>query len=52
LWDLSTIFAGADLRQADLRGIPWLLVMEITLQPGVNVADILWDQDCEGMPDS
>ncbi|MBO0781903.1 MAG: pentapeptide repeat-containing protein, partial [Ktedonobacteraceae bacterium] len=33
----------ANFQKADLRGIPWLIVMDLTLQPGVNVADMRWD---------
>jgi hypothetical protein len=26
------------------RDIPWLLIMELTLQPGANFAKIRWDR--------
>lgn len=44
-----THFVGADLREANLRGVPWLLLMEISLQEGVNLLDTEWDkEDDEG----
>ncbi|GHO90920.1 hypothetical protein KSF_009680 [Reticulibacter mediterranei] len=37
----------ANFQGADLHGIPWLLVMDLPLQPGVNFSGIEWD----GSPD-
>lgn len=34
---------GANCLEADLRGVPWLIVMDLLLQPGVNGTGILWD---------
>lgn len=38
-----TTFAGATLERTDLRGIPWLLIMELTLQPDIVWKDVLHD---------
>ena len=35
--------ARARLHRTDLRGIPWLLVMELTLQPGIIWKDVRHD---------
>jgi hypothetical protein len=40
----KTNFTGANLRGADLREVSWLFVMELTLQPGVQIAGIQWDR--------
>ena len=39
----STRVQGARLEGVDLRESPWLLIMELTLQPGVVVKDVLHD---------
>jgi hypothetical protein len=33
------------LTGADLRGLPWLVVMGITMRPGIKVDRIIWDGD-------
>ncbi|WP_236600208.1 pentapeptide repeat-containing protein [Ktedonobacter sp. SOSP1-85] len=38
---------GADFSGADLRGIPWLLIMELTLQPGIVWKNVLYDRTAE-----
>jgi len=43
----TTNFQGANLEGADLSGIPWLLVMEMTLQPGVKLKAIRWEVEHE-----
>ncbi|HET8844208.1 MAG TPA: pentapeptide repeat-containing protein, partial [Ktedonobacteraceae bacterium] len=35
---------GANFQNAILRGIPWLLIMDLTFQPVASVAGIQWDQ--------
>jgi hypothetical protein len=34
---------GAILKLTDLRGIPWLLIMELTLQPGITWKNVFYD---------
>lgn len=35
--------AGATLDHIDLRGIPWLIIMELTLQPDTTWKNVLYD---------
>lgn len=38
---------SANFQGADLHGIPWMLVMDLTLQPKANFAGILWDHSTD-----
>lgn len=42
----ETPLKSANLQGADLRTIPWLIVMDLMMQPAINTDGILWD----GMP--
>lgn len=37
----------ANFQGADLRGVPWLLIMELMLQPETNFSRILWDHSTD-----
>jgi hypothetical protein len=39
----QAVVSGVNFEGADLRAIPWLLIMELTLQPGTNFTKIRWD---------
>jgi uncharacterized protein YjbI with pentapeptide repeats len=41
------VVSGANFRGTDLRGIPWLLIMELTLQPSAKFTKIRRDRSTD-----
>jgi len=43
----QVVVSGANFEGADLRAIPWLLILDLTLQPGTSFTKIQWDRSTD-----